>query len=1045
MAPPGRRRSLYTLSLAFCVLVFFATTTSAVSAVLGIDLGTEYIKAALVKPGIPLEIVLTKDSKRKEASAVAFKPSNNAKPGSTSFPERVYGSDALALAARFPADVYPNLKPLLGKRRTDLLGGRDIIDEYKLRHPALETTIGEERATIGFKSQAFSEQQEAFSVEELLAMELKSIKANAEAMAGGNSISDAVVTVPAFFTSDERRAVELAADLAGLRTLSLVSDGLAVGINYATSRTFPNPAEGGKPEYHLVFDMGAGSTTATVLRFQGKTVKDVGRFNKTIQEVSVLGTGWDQTLGGDALNGVLIDDIILGFVASPKFKALDLGKDGTTMVKRNGRSSAKLWKEAERVRQVLSANSETVASFESLFEDLDFRYKVNRAKFEKLTASFVDRVTAPVEDALDVAKLTIEDLDSIILHGGAARTPFVQKKLEALAGSAKIRSNVNADEAAVFGAAFQGASLSPSFRVKDIRIGEAAGFAVKAQWDKKPQKLFTPTSLLGTVKSVSIKHKEDFSISFKQDIYVSESLNGQINKNTRSAQSEGTGTIQVEIPISRVETKNLSASVAQLTEKYGCLPANISTEFTIRLSPMDGLPEVIRGSVSCDVVADVDKKGGVVDEVKGFFGFGSRKSAQEPLENGEEVEEAASISVEEAEASTSTSIASSTTTEVTASPSAASKKSKEGKKRREIIYIDFTTIAEGLEVPSPGALQRMKDRLAALDESDRSRALREDTRNSLEGYIYRYRDTVDTESFVKASTEDERTRLNSLLSGMSDWLYGAGADANREELKTKLEELQAIITPVESRQQETIKRPGQIKLLQEALDQTKSLIDVIKAQVEQAASLSSSLAAEPSTVATATSSSASDEVDEFAELEDPTSGSTIEPAKPSKAPEIPPFTQEDVTAITELYERIQAWLSEKETAQEKLSAFEDPVLLVREIETKAKELNAVAIDLVSRKTKGGPKPKKPKGSPRPKKAKSKKSTSKPTSKPTAEEGSKGGESNWAEKMAKEAKDAPYLNFKPGEVPTQEQIMEALEKVKAEEAAKEKEKGRHEEL
>ncbi|KAK5003066.1 hypothetical protein LTR28_010629, partial [Elasticomyces elasticus] len=103
MLSPGRRR-LSPLTLVAAFVLLFTSTASAASAVLGIDLGTEYIKAALVKPGIPLEIVLTKDSKRKEASALAFKPSGNTPPTLGSFPERLYGGDALALAARFPND-----------------------------------------------------------------------------------------------------------------------------------------------------------------------------------------------------------------------------------------------------------------------------------------------------------------------------------------------------------------------------------------------------------------------------------------------------------------------------------------------------------------------------------------------------------------------------------------------------------------------------------------------------------------------------------------------------------------------------------------------------------------------------------------------------------------------------------------------------------------------------------------------------------------------------------------------------------------------------
>ena len=454
-------------------LLIFASTASAASAVLGVDLGTEFIKAALVKPGIPLEIVLTKDSKRKEAAAVAFKPVT----GSAAFPERLYGGDALALAGRYPAHVYSNLKPLLAIPDADLA----TKEAFSERRPALDMTPYKPRGTWSFKSSAFQKEQGPFLVEEILAMELQNIRANAEALAGkGSSIRDIVITVPPFFTVDEKRAVELAADLAGLRVLGMVTDGLAVGINYATSRTFPSISDGASPECHLIFDMGAGSTSATILRFQGRDVKGVGRLNKTIQEVNVLGTGWDRTLGGDALNAIVIDHMVEEFVATPKAKTLGFEAKA---VKSHGRTAAKLWKEAERVRQVLSANIETVASFEGLYEDVDFRYKLTRARLDDMISSRAEQIDQPIKSALEVANMTMADLDSVILHGGAARTPFVQKRLEKLVGDAgKVRTNVNADEAAVFGAAFKGAGLSPSFRVKEIRTGDNAGYAVAVEW-----------------------------------------------------------------------------------------------------------------------------------------------------------------------------------------------------------------------------------------------------------------------------------------------------------------------------------------------------------------------------------------------------------------------------------------------------------------------------------------------------------------------------------------------------------------------------------
>lgn len=469
MAPPGRRRGNLSPGTILLGLFFlFSSTASAASAVLGVDLGTEYIKAALVKPGIPLEIVLTKDSKRKETSAVAFKPSKGGALPAGSFPERFYGGDAIALQGRFPGDVYPNLKHLLG-----VSSESDIVGTYKERYPALEVTGTEGRKTVSFQSGVFSEDK-SYTVEELLAMELKNVRENAKALAGkGYDIQDVVFTVPAFYTVDERRALEIAARLAGLKVLSVVSDGLAVGLNYATGRTFPDVTKDGKPEINLVFDMGAGSLSATILKFQGRTVKDVGRRNKTVQEVQVMGTGWDRTLGGDALNSLIVDDMVATFVELPAAKSASFTAD---KVKTHGRTAAKLFKEAERVRQMLSANKETTSFFESFYEDVDFRYKLPRARFEELAATYAQRIDGPINKALEAAGLTFADIDSVIVHGGASRTPFVQARLEAVAGKSKIRANVNADEAAVFGAAFKAAGLSPSFRVKEIRDSDTQGY-----------------------------------------------------------------------------------------------------------------------------------------------------------------------------------------------------------------------------------------------------------------------------------------------------------------------------------------------------------------------------------------------------------------------------------------------------------------------------------------------------------------------------------------------------------------------------------------
>ncbi|CAF9928675.1 lumenal Hsp70 protein [Imshaugia aleurites] len=935
--PAHSRRRVSTCAIFLSLLFLFASTASAASAVLGIDLGTEYIKAALVKPGIPLEIVLTKDSKRKETAAVAFKPLRTrvSTAESNDFPERIYGGDAVALSARFPSDVYPNLKPLLGLKSSD-----HLVSEYGGTFPGLDIVEWAETGTVGFKSDSFSKEEEPWLVEELLAMELKNIKGNAEAMAGkGSTIQDTVITVPSFYTAEERRAVTLAADLAGLRVLSLISDGLSVGLNYATSRTFPTVNQGGKPEIHLVYDMGAGSTTATVLKFQGRTVKDVGKYNKTIQEVQVLGTSWDKTFGGNALNRVILEDMISQITSTDHMVNLEvLPKHVWT----HGRTMAKLWKEAERVRQVLSANTEISTSLESLYdEDFNFKYKLSRAEFERLASAYLERVQQPITEALEVAKLSLADLESVILHGGAVRTPFVQRTLEAvIQDSDKIRTNVNADEAAVFGAAFKAAAISPSFRVKEIRASDSAVYPVTASWSidgkGKQQKLFVPTSQVGSEKQVSVKATADFSFTLSQQ------------------PSSGPSELQLSV----MKTENLTDSVKHLTTKFGCPVNEVSTKFAIRLSPVDGLPEVTGGSVSCEVTETEAKKGGVVDGMKDFLGFGSKKGDQEPLKEDGNAE--SSTSTSESEASTASLPLESNTPGPVADEIVVEEKPKELKKKTETIAVGFSTESVGSQTVSPDSQKRMKARLDAFDKSDRSRVLREETLNNLEGYTYRIRDILEDEGFVAASTEEQRDGIEEKSNDASIWLYGDGADASRESLKARLDELRVLVAPIQKRKEEASKRPSEIQKLKDALAQAETMVTVVKQQREAQKLAESKATSDSEGAKSPTTTAPSISTDDFADLDDETA--TVSSSTTSAAPDLPAsvYSDEDVNAIVQKEDDVKQWLDEKLAEQEKLSPTDDPILLSSELAAKSKELNDLVMSLLTKQMKTPPKPKRSK-------------------------------------------------------------------------------------
>ncbi|KAF4550776.1 Hsp70 protein-like protein 1 [Elsinoe fawcettii] len=962
------------------VLLLFTSTASAASAVLGIDLGTNFIKAAIVRPGAPIDIVLTKDSKRKETAALAFKPLKTGPVELGTFPERAYGGDALALAGRFPGDVYSNLKPLLGIDPKS----SSIVSEYSSRFPALSIDT-KQKSSVSFKSGAFSDKEQPWTVEELLAMELKNIRTNAEVVLGkGSRVTDAVITVPVFYTPDERRAVQTAAQLAGISVLGLMSDGLAVGQDYAIKREFPNVSRGGKAELHLVFDMGATSTKATVLQFQSKDVNDYANKNKTVREVNVVGAGWDRTLGGNALNGMVLDHLVSEFAKKSEVTSAGISAEE---VKKHGRTASKLWREAERARQVLSANTDVRSSFEGLYQDIDFASKLSRSQFEELAASFAERIDGPIKQALDQAKISIDDLTSVILHGGATRTPFIQKKLESIVGkSAEIRSNVNADESAAFGAAFKAADISPSFSVKGFTTSEAAIYAAGISQDKsgkeRQQQIFLPTSKSGTPKQMSFQHKEDFSFKIYQKVDDETSV------------------------LAHIETKNVTANYKKLQQEHGCNPEAATVKFMLRLNPITNIPEIENGIVQCMITeTETDEpKAGIVDSVKGLFG--GKKDDQKPIKDGE-----ASSSSSSSSTSSSAAAAASDKQNDTA-------KSKEEKPKLSTMkfmsyLIDYELKLGGQPLPSEKELSRMSERLAAFDRSDKARLAREEAFNVLEGFTYRARDLLDDTVFAEFSTETIRKELSELLSSTGDWLYGEGAKAPTDVLKSKLAEFKKLVDPVKKRQDEAKNRPEKVKLLQQVLDQTKGLIDTMSTDIEKAAAAASSAAeAAASSVSSAVTpeSSAKDDLDD---LEEPDTSSSSAKPSPSAEPSLfSSYTKEDLAQLTEVYESVTQWLKEKTAAQEKLKPFEDGALAVQELEKKGMQVQQTMTELIKRKMRMPPKKKATSSSKKAKKTKSKK-----------------GKSASSTSTAAAASDAPEPKTirmpEDGSMPSEEELMEAI--------------------
>ncbi|XP_067129315.1 hypoxia up-regulated protein 1-like [Centruroides vittatus] len=433
-----------------CVLSLFITQVYSV-AVMSVDLGTEWMKVAIVSPGVPMEIALNHESQRKTPVIVAFRDN-----------ERYLGESAATIRVRFPDKAYSHFLELLGKKADS-----PIVQLFQKNFPYYNITTHEKRGTVILHHP----DNMSFLPEELVAMILRHAQEIATS-AAGQPVKDAVITVPPYFNQAERRAVLQAADLAGIKVLQIINSNTAVALNYGV---FRRKDFNETPSNILFFDMGAGNTIATIASYQMVKTKDKG-YAETNPVVTIKGVGFDRTLGGLAMQLKLQH-----YLAESFNKQKKTSQD----VFQNNRAMAKLLKEAGRLQKVLSANTDHIAQVEGLLNDVDFKLTITRGEFEDLCSDLFERVQNPVKMALESSGMVMDEIDQVILAGAATRTPRVQQKLLEIVKKPELGKNINTDEAAALGAAYQAAYLSKGFKVKTFVVKDANIYPIQVDFQER--------------------------------------------------------------------------------------------------------------------------------------------------------------------------------------------------------------------------------------------------------------------------------------------------------------------------------------------------------------------------------------------------------------------------------------------------------------------------------------------------------------------------------------------------------------------------------
>jgi hypoxia up-regulated 1 len=349
-----------------------------------------------------------------------------------------------------------------------------------------------------------------YTAEELIAMVLihaKDItKAYGEEKGSSlGNIKDVVLTVPCFATQHERMALLDAAALADLNVLALIDETTAAALQYGMDKIEETP------KIIVFYNLGAFSLQVSVVKFLSYQFKESKYAkNKTVGGFEVLGKAWDSTFGGQAVDQVIVDHLATEFN-----KLLSDGDD----VRTNARAMAKLRLQANKVKHVLSANSEIPIYIDALHKDLALSSHMSRVQLEQLCHDMMARAVTPITTALAMANVTADQIDGIELIGGGMRVPKVQEEITKLL-KVELGLHINSDESMALGAAFHGANISTAFKVRHVGMADINPFPVaislnnivetetEEKWSKQAT-MFKANGKVGVKKTIAFTHDQD--------------------------------------------------------------------------------------------------------------------------------------------------------------------------------------------------------------------------------------------------------------------------------------------------------------------------------------------------------------------------------------------------------------------------------------------------------------------------------------------------------------------------------------------------------
>src|ERR687885_228037 len=442
---------------------------------IGIDLGTTNSCVAVLEGGDPV-VITTSEGERTTPSVVAFDERSG---------ERLVGQLARRQAVTNPERTIYSIKRFMGRRFADVEG-----EARRVGYEVISGSGGDVRVRVDEKE---------YSPPEISAMILQKLKRDAEEYLG-EEVTDAVITVPAYFEDAQRQATKDAGRIAGLDVKRIINEPTAAALAYGLDK------EG--EQTILVFDLGGGAFDVSILEL-GDGVFEV------------KATSGNNHLGGDDFDAKIVEWMVSEF---KKAEGIDLSKDKM--------ATQRLVEAAEKAKKELSSAMSTSINLPFITADADgpkhLDLTLSRAQFNNLTADLIEATAGPVRQAMEDAGLKAGEVEQVILVGGSTRIPAVQEKVKELTGK-EPHKGINPDEVVASGAAIQGGVLTGE--VKDVLLLDVTPLSLGIETKGEVMsKLIERNTTIPTRKSEVFTTAEDNQGSVEIKVYQGEREMAAYNK-----------------------------------------------------------------------------------------------------------------------------------------------------------------------------------------------------------------------------------------------------------------------------------------------------------------------------------------------------------------------------------------------------------------------------------------------------------------------------------------------------------------------------------